>query len=114
MPSLPAGDGSHDEVPARNMRGVTGKMRLRAHRLLAESVPLTELAVHGHGNGHAAITGNGHGGGNGNGNGHGGIDGKDHGVLEAGQAGSAGTAEPATSTPGGGYLEEGHTQTPRG
>ena len=60
--ALPAGSGD-EEVPAPAMRGIRGKLRARAHNLLAESVPLTDAAVDGHGNGHGnghAVEGNGH------------------------------------------------------
>jgi ubiquinol-cytochrome c reductase cytochrome b subunit len=63
-PALPPGGEDKSGVPAPGMRGAVGRMREGLHSLLAESVPLTDLAEHGHGDGHgdgqAAIEGNGH------------------------------------------------------
>jgi ubiquinol-cytochrome c reductase cytochrome b subunit len=67
-PALPPAAKDVSGVPAPGMRGATGRMRQGLHSLLAESVPLPELAAHGHGDGHGnghgdgqrAIEGNGH------------------------------------------------------
>ncbi|HEY1914716.1 MAG TPA: hypothetical protein VGH27_03985, partial [Streptosporangiaceae bacterium] len=57
--------GATDEngVPVPAGRGIAGKLRATANRVISESIPMPAGNGHsgnGHGNGHAAVEGNGH------------------------------------------------------